>query len=76
MTFAYKIPGVAFDKYWKAIFMGVLPYGLIATIPVEVLTLSMPLGTFLYGTLISILFMSIALIVWTCGLKRYDSASS
>jgi ABC-2 type transport system permease protein len=76
MTFAFKIPGVAYKGIWKIIFMGVLPYGFIATIPVEILTLNMPLKNIFYVFAICLLFAILALSFWKCGLKKYDSASS
>jgi len=73
---SYKVPGVAFDGIWKKIFMFFLPYGLIATVPTQVLTQWNGIETVLYPVVISVVFFGLMLFIWKKGLQGYDSASS
>lgn len=71
-----KVPGVAFRGVFEAIFMLILPYGLMGTVPVEAVmgTLS-PLGL-AYSLGVVALFTFLALFVFRQGVRHYKSASS
>lgn len=76
ITLCFRIPGTLFKGVYKVIFYFVLPYGIMATLPAQVLggTLS-PLGL-AYGVVIAVAFTAFALWLWRTGLRRYKSASS
>jgi ABC-2 type transport system permease protein len=71
-----KVPGTLFKGAFKVLFYFVLPYGVMSTIPTQMIAGTLtPLG-FAYGVGIVILFTSFALWLWRLGLKHYKSASS
>jgi ABC-2 type transport system permease protein len=76
LVLCFKVPGTLFKGAFKVLFYFVLPYGIMATIPTQMIagTLS-PLG-FVYGVSIVVLFTAFALWLWKFGLKHYKSASS
>ncbi len=71
-----KVPGTLFKGVFKALFYFVLPYGIMATIPSQLImqTIS-PMGV-LYGIFIVVLFTLFTFWLWKSGLKHYKSASS
>lgn len=71
-----KLPGVAFYGVYKVIFYLVLPYGIMATWPVQCITGEMNLQEAVYGICVVALFSVITSVVWKRGLKHYNSASS
>lgn len=71
-----KLPGIAFYGGYKVIFYLILPYGIMATLPVQSMIGEMNLPLALYGIGIVILFAVITCIVWKQGLRQYNSASS
>jgi len=71
-----KVPGVVFQGFWKVLFQGLLPYGLIATLPTQALTGTASLPALLWGCVVVLLFSGFALRFWKFGLSRYKSASS
>ena len=71
-----KLPGIAFYGGYKVIFYLILPYGIMATLPVQSMIGEMDLPLALYGTGIVMLFTVITCMVWKQGLRHYDSASS
>ncbi len=71
-----KLPGIAFYGVYKFIFYLVLPYGIMATLPVQSMVDEMNYKLALYGIFVVILFSGITCIVWKEGLKHYNSASS
>jgi len=71
-----KLPGIAFYGVYKVIFYLVLPYGIMATLPVQSLIGEMNFQLAVYGIGIVILFSVGTCILWKQGLKRYNSASS
>lgn len=71
-----KVPGVVFEGVWKILFQVVLPYGLMATLPTQMLTGTLtPLGL-AWGCGVAVFFTFFALRLWKFGLSRYKSASS
>lgn len=71
-----KLPGIAFYGIFKVIFYYLLPYGIMATLPVQSLIGEMTGKTAVQGITVVFLFTCLTYLVWTKGLKRYNSASS
>jgi len=72
----FKVPGVIYKGFFKVLFYYVLPYGIMATIPTQVLSRSYTLSGVLTGIAIVIAFTAFALWFWRFGLRHYKSASS
>lgn len=71
-----KLPGNAFYGIYKFIFYLALPYGIMATLPVQSMVGEMNCQLAAYGILVVILFSIVTGVVWKQGLKHYNSASS
>ncbi|MDE7310754.1 MAG: ABC transporter permease [Eubacterium sp.] len=71
-----KLPGIAFYGGYKVIFYLILPYGIMATLPVQRIAGEMNLRMGVYGIGIVLLFSVITAVLWKQGLKHYNSASS
>lgn len=71
-----KLPGIAFYGVYKFVFYLLLPYGIMATLPVQSMIGEMNDKLAAYGIFVVILFSCITGIVWKQGLKHYNSASS
>lgn len=70
-----KIPGVAFYGIYKIIFYCILPYGIIATLPTQMLIGVLSLKGILFGMIIVCIFTFLALSFWKYGVHKYESAS-
>ncbi len=71
-----KVPGVVFEGIWKILFQVVLPYGLMATLPTQMLTGTLTAPGLMWGCGVAVMFTFLALRLWRFGLSRYKSASS
>lgn len=71
-----KIPGVCFKGIFKVLFYFILPYGVMATIPTQLIAQSLSLSGLFYGIFIVIMFTILAFGIWHIGLRHYKSASS
>lgn len=71
-----KLPGTMFKGLYKVFFYLILPFGLMATLPTQLLAGKLTLSGFLYGCLIVTVFTILTLWFWHFGLKHYKSASS
>jgi len=71
-----KLPGIAFYGIYKVIFYLILPYGIMATLPVQSMIGEMNLQTGIYGIGVVIAFSLITCGAWKQGVKHYNSASS
>ncbi|MDE7204824.1 MAG: ABC transporter permease [Lachnospiraceae bacterium] len=71
-----KLPGIAFYGVYKVIFYLILPYGIMATLPVQSMIGEMDLWMGVYGISVLVLFSAITGAVWKHGLRHYNSASS
>ncbi len=71
-----KLPGIAFHGIYKVIFYCILPYGIMATLPVQSMIGEMNWRTAACGMGVVILFSGITATVWRRGLRHYNSASS
>lgn len=71
-----KLPGTALYGIYKVIFYLILPYGIMATLPVQSMIGEMNTQTAVYGTGTVLLFSLVTAALWKQGLKHYNSASS
>lgn len=71
-----KLPGIAFYGIYKVIFYLLLPYGIMATLPVQSLIGEMNLRLGCYAVAVVALFSLLTCVMWKNGLKHYNSASS
>ncbi len=71
-----KIPGIVFYGGYKILFCCILPYGIMATIPVQSLVGELNVFGAAYGILITVVFTGITGTVWKSGIRHYNSASS
>lgn len=71
-----KLPGNVFYGIYKVFFYIILPYGIVATLPVQSITRKMGWQAGCYGIFITLVFSYITCVVWKNGLKHYNSASS
>ena len=65
-----------FYGVYKVIFYGILPYGIMATLPVQGLLGEMSPGLALHGVGVVCVFSAITAFVWRNGMRHYNSASS
>lgn len=70
------VPGVLFHGVFKFLFYLVLPYGIMATIPTQILTNDISWQMVVLSVVIVIAFTIFAQWFWRFGLKHYNSASS
>lgn len=75
-NFAWRVPGVALRGVERLMFLVVLPYGLVATVPTEMLTGALSPVGILAIVLIAVAQMTLAAVGWRLSLRRYSSASS
>lgn len=71
-----KLPGIAFYGGYKVIFYYLLPYGIMATIPVQSMIEELTFTGAVQGIGITVIFTLLMAVVWKRGLRRYNSASS
>lgn len=71
-----KLSGIALYGIYKVLFYLLLPYGIMATLPVQSMIGEMNWRLGLYGVSVVGLFSVLTCVVWKQGLKRYNSASS
>ena len=71
-----KLPGIAFYGIYKIIFYGFLPYGIMATFPVQSLIGEMDFPLACYGIFIIAVFSILTIFLWKIGIRHYNSASS
>lgn len=76
MDLCMRVPGVLFRGIFKALFYFILPYGIMATIPAQILTSSVSPAMTSLSAGIVIIFTVFTLWFWKFGLKHYKSASS
>lgn len=71
-----KLPGIAFYGIYRILFCFLLPYGLMATLPVQSILGEMGWRTALEGCAVVAVFTGMTAFVWKQGLRHYNSASS
>ena len=72
----FKIPGVIYKGFFKALFYFALPYGIMATVPTQLLSNTLSLTGLFHSLCIVVGFTAFTLWFWRFGLRRYKSASS
>ncbi|MEM1485850.1 ABC-2 family transporter protein [Oscillospiraceae bacterium PP1C4] len=76
MDLCMRVPGVLFNGIFKVLFYFMLPYGIMATIPTQIITSAIS-GTMIACSIGIVIFFTIfTLVFWKFGLKHYKSASS
>lgn len=71
-----NLPGIAFYGIYKVIFYFILPYGIMATLPVQSMVGELEPGMAAYGMGMVLFFSALTGVVWKRGLRHYNSASS
>lgn len=71
-----QLPGTVYYGIYKLIFCLILPYGIMATIPVKSLIGECDIQTAGYGIFIVLFFSVLTGLVWKSGIRHYNSASS
>lgn len=71
-----QLPGIAFYGVYKVIFYCILPYGLMATLPVQSLIGEMTWGLGAFGVGMVMIFSGLTALIWRSGVRHYHSASS
>lgn len=76
MDLCMRVPGVLFNGIFKVLFYFILPYGIMATIPTQILTSSISDTMIVMPAIIVMFFTVFTQWFWLFGLKHYKSASS
>ena len=71
-----QLPGTVYYGVYKLIFCVILPYGIMATIPVKSLIDECNAQVAVYGILLVLLFSVLTGLTWKKGIRHYNSASS
>ncbi|MDE7222330.1 MAG: ABC transporter permease [Acetatifactor sp.] len=71
-----KLPGTTLYGAYKVLFYCVLPYGLMATVPVQSLIGELTWPAALWALGIVTVFSLLTAVTWRMGIRRYESASS
>ncbi|MBR3770858.1 MAG: ABC-2 family transporter protein [Clostridium sp.] len=71
-----QLPGIVFTGIYKVIFCVILPYGIMATIPVQVLIGELNCRMALQGFSIVVVFTGITMLLWKTGIRKYNSVNS
>lgn len=71
-----KLPGIAFYGIYKVLFYCILPYGIMATYPVQSLMGEMSLKMAVHGLAVLAVFSCLTTFLWKNGIRHYNSASS
>jgi len=72
----FKVPGVLYQGGLKILFYFILPYGIMATVPTQLLTGMLTPAGLLQAVGVVIGFTAFTLSFWRFGLRRYNSPSS
>lgn len=76
LSLCMQLPEVVFRGVFKIIFCWILPYGIMATMPVQRLIGEMNFGIALQGVITLFVFTLLTVGIWKLGVKRYNSVSS
>jgi len=72
----FKIPGIIYKGFFRILFYFVMPYGIMATVPTQLLSRTFTINGIIHALCIVVIFTVFALWFWRYGLKHYKSASS
>ena len=67
----FRVPGVLFKGVFKIIFYFVVPYGVMATVPTQLISGALTFPGLIQGVCIAVIFTAFALWFWRFGLKHY-----
>lgn len=71
-----QLPGIVFTGVYKLIFCVLLPYGIMATMPVQAMIGEMNGRIALQGIATVIVFSGITAFMWKTGIRKYNSVNS
>lgn len=71
-----RLPGIIYKGFFKLLFYLFLPYGIMSTVPVQILTNTLSPVGILYAGILVPLFTAFTFWFWKFGLRHYQSASS
>lgn len=69
-----KVPGTLFRGAFRLVFCLLVPYGVMSTVPTQLLTRTLSPAGALYALLLCTSFTAFALLFWRFGLRHYKSA--
>jgi len=72
----FKVPGILYKGVFKVIFFFIIPYGIMSTVPTQLLTGSLTFAGLVQAVCVVMFFTAFTLWFWKFGLKHYRSASS
>jgi len=72
----FRIPGVLYKGFFKFLFCFALPYGIMSTVPTQVMTNTLTAMGLVQALGVVVFFTAFTLWFWRFGLKHYKSASS
>jgi ABC-2 type transport system permease protein len=72
----FKIPGVIYKGFFRILFYFALPYGIMATVPTQLLSGAMTNYGLIHALAVVLVFTVFTFWFWKFGLKHYKSASS
>jgi ABC-2 type transport system permease protein len=72
----FRVPGILYKGTFKVIFYFLLPYGIMSTVPTQLLSGSISAPALVQALCVVAFFTFFALWFWKFGLRRYKSASS
>jgi ABC-2 type transport system permease protein len=70
----FKVPGVLYKGAWRAVFYFVLPYGIMSTVPTQLISGMLGARALAQALCVAAAFTWFALWFWRFGLRRYKSA--
>ena len=76
LEFNFKVPGILYKGVFRIIFYFILPYGIMSTIPTQLITGSISETGLGISALTVAVFTFFAIWFWNLGLRNYKSASS
>ena len=72
----FRVPGILFKGVFKVIFYFLLPYGIMSTVPTQLLSGSLSVPGLVQALCVVVFFTFFALWFWKFALRHYKSASS
>jgi len=72
----FKVPGTLFKGVFRVLFYFVMPYGVMSTVPTELLSGMLTAPGLVQALCVVLAFTAFALWFWKFGLRHYKSASS
>ena len=72
----FRVPGILFKGVFKALFYFIIPYGVMSTVPTQLLSGMLTTPALLHALAVVVFFTAFTFRFWNFGLRRYKSASS